>query len=324
MNAKILNRACFRFNYLAGLAAVLFLAANAVVLSCQEQKKAASTAASAQKTFATPQDAASALIQACQHNDAAGLEEILGPSGHDLIDTGEPVKDKKQIEDFAARASEKNAIEIDPKNPARAVLMVGNEDWPSPVPIVKRNGKWLFDSKAGRREVLYRRIGDNELAVIDMLHGYVEAQAEYSLVQHDDSGINQYAQKIISTPGKQDGLAWQNADGSWAGPVGEAIAKVLAEGYTPKTEPYHGYRFKVLKGQGPAAHLGRMSYLVNGFMIGGFALVAVPAEYRITGVNTFIVNNDGVIYQKDLGPDGASIVEKMDEYNPDKTWTAVE
>jgi len=146
----------------------------------------------------------------------------------------------------------------------------------------------------------------------------VDVQKEYSLQAHD--GVNQYAQRIISTPGKQDGLAWKNDDGTWAGPVGEGIAKALEQGYSSKAEPYHGYYFKILKGQGPAAPLGRIDFVVKGIMIGGFALVAVPAEYRVTGVKTFIVSHDGIVYEKDLGPDSLNIAKEMELYNPDKTW----
>ena len=182
----------------------------------------------------------------------------------------------------------------------------------------------MFDSNAGRREVLNRRIGENELTIIDLLNGYVDAQREYSLKQHDGSGVNEYAQQIISTPGKQDGLAWKNADGTWGGPVGDAVAEAIGKGYSLKTEPFHGYLFKTLRAQGPTAPLGQMSYMVKGYMIGGYALVAVPAVYKVTGVNTFMVSNDGIVYEKILGPDGGSIVEKMETYNPDKTWTPVD
>jgi hypothetical protein len=303
------------------LAGILFLPAP---ISTEAQTKPATTGAVAQKTFDTPQAAADALIQAAQSYDVAALDAILGATGHSLISTGEPVKDKSDAQAFAARAQEKNSIAVDPKTPTRATLVIGADEWPTPIPIVQKNGKWSFDSKAGSMEILYRRIGENELTVIDMLQGYVDAQREYSLEQHDGSGVNEYAQRIVSSPGKHDGLAWQNADGSWGGPIGEEIAKAIGEGYSLKTEPFHGYRFKILKGQGPAAPLGQMSYLVKGYMIGGYALVAVPAEFKVTGVNTFIVSNDGIVYEKILGADGPSIVEKMETYNPDKTWTPVE
>ena len=196
-----------------------------------------------------------------------------------------------------------------------------------PIPIVRKNGKWLFDSKAGTREVLYRRIGRNELDAIDVCREFVAAQHAYALEKHDDARVNQYAQKILSTPGRQDGLAWKNPDGTTGGPLGDEVARAIAEGYTKKTqkpEPFHGYVFKVLKGQGPAAPLGRIDFVIEGAMIGGFALAAAPAEYRVTGVKTFIVSHDGVVYEKDLGPKTLEHFKAMERYDPDKTWAAVE
>jgi hypothetical protein len=213
---------------------------------------------------------------------------------------------------------------VDAKNPNSATLLIGSEDWPLPIPIVKRNGKWYFDTKAGREEILLRRIGANELDVIEVCLGYVDAQKEYAEQKHDGSTVNQYAQRIISTPGKQDGLAWKNADGSWGGPVGETVAKALEQGYSEKSQPYHGYYFKVLKGQGPAAPLGEIDFVVGGAMIGGFALAAAPAEYGITGVETFIISHNGIVYQKDLGPDTLKEFKSMERYNPDKTWKATD
>src|SRR4030095_14313554 len=223
-----------------------------------------------------------------------------------------------------AQAKKDTAVVLDPKNPNRATLSVGDDDWPMPIPIVKKNGRWLFDSKAGKRELLYRRIGRNELDAIDVCYDFVDAQHEYALEKHDGSQLNQYAQKIIATPGKQDGLAWRNADGSPAGPLSETLAEAIAEGYTKKSEPFHGYYFKVLKGQGASAPLGKIDFVVKGVMIGGFALAAAPSDYRVTGVMTFIVSHDGVVYQKDLGPKTLEIFQKMDRYNPDKTWSVVE
>ena len=214
----------------------------------------------------------------------------------------------------------KKFVERDLSKPNLAILSIGELDWPLPIPIVKKDGKWFFDSKQGRQELLDRRIGTNELDTIEVCHGFVEAQMEYASVYHDSSEQLQYAQRIISTPGKQDGLYWRNADGSSAGPIGEAIAKALEEGYTSKSEPYHGYFFKVLKAQGPAAPLGDLDYVVNGAMIGGFALVAWPAEYRVTGVKTFMINHAGIVYQKDLGPETAKLASSITRYNPDKTW----
>ena len=192
------------------------------------------------------------------------------------------------------------------------------------MPLVKSGNKWFFDAGAGRQELLYRRIGENELDAIQICHGYVEAQHEYALQPRDGYEVNQYAQRIISTTGKQDGLAWQNADGSWGGPIGEKIARAIDEGYSLSAEPYHGYFFKILKGQGPAASpLGEMDFVVKGVMIGGFALVAAPAEYAVTGVRTFIVSHDGVVYEKDFGPNTLDEFQKMERFNPDKSWNPV-
>jgi len=280
--------------------------------------EAAVTPAVKQKRFATSKKAADALISAAEQFDVPALLEIIGPHGDDLIETADKVQDKERAAAFVAKAREKTLVTPDPKNPNRATLSVGNEDWPYPVPIVKRSGQWFFDTRAGRKEILDRRIGANELDALTICRGYVEVQKEYALQSHD--GVNQYAQKIISTPGKQDGLAWKNEDGTWGGPVAEGIAKALTQGYSSKAEPYHGYYFKILKGQGPAAPLGRIDFVLEGVMIGGFALVAVPANYRITGVKTFIVSHEGIVFEKDLGPNSLEIVKKMELYNPDRTW----
>jgi hypothetical protein len=272
------------------------------------------------KSFDTPQQAADALIKAAGAYDVPVLLALFGPEGKDFVESADAVQDKNHAEDFAKLAAEKNSIQVDPANKNRATLLVGKLDWPLPVPLVQKNGKWSFDGKAGRQEILYRRIGANELDAIQVARGYVEAQKEYASTIHDNSGINQYAQLIFSTPGKQDGLYWKNSDGSSGGPIGEKVAQALEEGYSIGTGGYHGYYFKILKGQGPAAPLGRLDYVIEGVMIGGFALVAVPAEYRVTGVKTFIVNNDGIVYQRDLGPDSLKLVRKMTLYNPDKNW----
>ena len=275
------------------------------------------------KTFDSPQAAVDALLDAADKYDVSALEAIFGPEGDDIIHTGEPARDKKTAADFVAKAREKKEIATDAKTPRRATLVIGAEDWAFPVAIVKNGNKWCFDSKAGLQEILYRRIGGNELDAIQLCHGYVEAQNEYAVMKHGDKVVAEYAQRIISTPGKQDGLAWQNPDGTWGGPIGERIAQIIEQGYA-KGNPYHGYFFKVLKGQGPAAPLGRLDYVVKGMMIGGFALAAAPAEYRVTGVKTFIVSNDGVVYEKDLGPNTLEEFHKMELFNPDPTWHPVE
>jgi len=286
------------------------------------QSAAASTGSA--QLFDTPQKAADALVDAAEKFDVSKLTEIFGPEGDDIVFSGEVAQDRKHAADFAAEAREKKSVSVDPKVGTRAFLLVGKEDWPFPVPLVQKGGKWSFDGKAGQQELLYRRIGANENDAIDICHGYVEAQDEYSLQQRKLYEVNQYAQRIVSTAGKQDGLAWQNADGTWSGPIGENIAKAIEQGYTSSGEdPYHGYYFKILKGQGPAAPLGELDYVVKGVMIGGFALVAAPAEYAVTGVRTFIVSNDGVVYEKDLGPTTLDQFKKMELFNPDKSWTPV-
>jgi hypothetical protein len=285
------------------------------------QSKSPTVTASAQKTFATPEGAAAAFIEATKVFDAPALNEILGPEGEDLVSSEDPVRDKSIAASFNAKAQQRHSVVIDPKNPNRATLIVGEDDFPLAIPIVKRNGAWLFDTKAGRQEVLYRRIGSNELDAIEICRGYVDAQKEYALEKHDDAKVNQYAQRVISTPGKHDGLVWRNEDGSLGGPMSEDIANALQEGYTDKAQPYHGYFFKILKGQGPSAPLGNQNFVVEGAMIGGFALAAAPAHYRVTGVKSFIVSYEGIVYQKDLGPDTLKIFRDMGLYNPDKSWT---
>jgi len=272
------------------------------------------------KEFASAKEAADALVQAAASFDQAALKEILGPESDDIVSSDDPVQDKNRAVAFAEKAKEKSSIDIDKKKADHAILVVGKEDYPLPIPIVKQKGKWFFDTKVGKEEVLNRRIGANELDAIAICRGFVEAQKEYALQKHDDAKVNQYAQRVISTPGKQDGLAWQNPDGTWGGPVGEEVAKALEQGYTERTQPYHGYYFKVLKKQGPAAPGGETDFVVGGAMIGGFALVAAPAECRVTGCKTFMVGPDGVVYEKDLGPDTLKTFQAMDTYNPDKTW----
>jgi hypothetical protein len=283
-----------------------------------------STSSAGARLFDTAQQAADALVDAADKFDVAALTELFGPPGDGVVFSGEFAQDRKRAADFAAEAREKKSVSVDPKSGNRAFLLVGNEDWPFPVPLVKSGQKWFFDSKAGRQELLYRRIGANELDAIEICRGYVEAQHEYALQQRSAYDVHQYAQRIVSTSGKQDGLAWQNPDGTWGGPIGENIARAIEQGYNSAAEPYHGYFFKILKGQGSAAPLGEMDFVVKGIMIGGFALVAAPAEYGVTGVRTFIVSHDGVVYEKDLGPKTLDEFKRMERFNPDKSWIPVQ
>ena len=274
------------------------------------------------RVFPTAQAAARALVEAASNFDKAALLEIFGPDGQDFVSTEDPVRDKSYALAFSSLAKQGNTVVVNSTNPNLATLEVGPGRWPLPVPLVRVAGKWHFDARAGHDEILFRRVGANELDVMEVCRGFVEAQKEYALDLHDDSHIHQYAQRIISTPGKQDGLYWKNVDGSDGGPISEAVAKAIEEGYAAETASvYHGYLFSVLKRQGPAAPLGELDYVIDGAMIGGFALIATPAEYGVTGVQTFIVNYDGIVYQRDLGPDSVALAKQIDRYNPDKTWT---
>ena len=284
---------------------------------------AATPAGAEAQTFDTPEQAADAFIAAADKFDVAAFKRILGPGQEDLVTSGDAVQDRKRAAEFAAHAREKKSVRMDPKDPDRAIMIVGKGDWPAPIPIVKRGGKWSFDAPAGREELLRRRIGGNELDAIEICRGYVEAQYDYAFDKRQGYEANQFAQRIISTPGKHDGLAWRNPDGTLGGPIGERIADAIEEGYTTKSQPYHGYYFKVLTGQGPAAPNGAMDFVIKGVMIGGFALVAAPAEYGSSGIKTFIVSHGGVVYEKDLGATTLEEFKKMQRFNPDKTWTPV-
>jgi len=299
-------------------------AATAFEARAQQPTGTAGTVAATQpvRTFATPKQASDALVEAAANYDVNALERMFGPQFNTVVLSGEGAQDRQRAADFVAKAREKTQVSIDPKSRTRATLLVGNDDWPFPIPIVKRGTKWSFDTAAGKKEILYRRVGANELDAIAICRGYVEAQHEYALKPRSGYDVNQYAQRIISTPGTQDGLAWQNANGMWEGPIGEKVAEAIQKGYS-SGEPYHGYFFKVLKGQGPAAPLGQMDFVVKGLMIGGFALAAAPAEYGKTGVKTFIVSHDGVVYEKDLGPTTLDQFKKMELFNPDMTWKPV-
>lgn len=275
------------------------------------------------KKFDSAQQAADALIAAAQTFNVPALSEILGADSMDLLSSQDPVQDKNIAIEFAGKARTKNMLTPDPQNPKLITLSVGDDDWPLPIPIVRAGKKWAFDTKAGRDEILARRIGRNELDAIEICRGYVEAQHEYASEKHEGARVNQYAQRIVSTPFTRDGLAWRTPDGMWDGPIGEELARAIEQGYSNRSQPYHGYFFKILKKQGPAAPLGELDFVVKGAMIGGFALVATPAQYKVTGVMTFLVGYDGVVYQKDNGTNSVDIFTRMERYNPDKTWTPV-
>ena len=273
-----------------------------------------------QRTFATPQEAIQATIDAAEHNDSAALLQLFGPDGKDILESGDPVQDKESRAEFARSAHEKLRIEQDPTNPDRVTFAVGEQDWPFPVPLVRKDGKWLLDPVTGRLEILARRIGRNELNTMEICRGYVEAQLEYSAEDHTRAGILEYAQHITSSPSKPDGLYSDDASQD-LNLVGKAFAAAAS---AVKPEPFHGYYFRVLKSQGPAATGGAFDYIVNGKMIGGFALVAWPAEYGVSGVETFIINHEGVLYGKDLGLNTPSLARQITRFNPDKSWRPVE
>lgn len=273
--------------------------------------------------FETPQQAADAMIDAAGKFDVTALINLVGAESADILFSGEVTQDKERAKEFATQARQKSDVVVDPETKTRAALIVGKDAWPFPLPIVKRGNKWAFDAPAGRQAILYRRIGSNELDAIHICRGFVEAQYEYAFRKRGGYDANQFAQQIISSPGKQNGLAWKNADGTWGGPIGEKIAHVIEQGHTSGSEPYHGYFFKILKGQGPNAPHGAMDFVVDGVMIGGFALVAAPAEYGVTGVRTFMVSQGGVVYDKDLGPTTLESFKKLELFNPDGSWSAV-
>ena len=317
-----MNSKRFKAAILITSACALLLASALVVRSrVLAQEKQATASAEAQKSFDSPAAGVSALIEAAANFDLTSLSAILGPGSEDLLVTADPVSDKTRAQNFASLAKEKQSLEI-AKNKKQATLVIGPDEWPFPIPIVNRGGKWYFDSKQGRSEIVKRRIGSNELDAIAICRGFVEAQEEYATVIHDDSGLNQYAQRIISTPGKHDGLYWENPDGTAGGPMSVAVAKAIQEGYpTDQQNAYHGYFYKVLKARGPSAPGGEINFVVAGAMIGGFALAAAPAQYGVTGIKSFIVSYEGIVYQKDLGQGGLKTLAQIESYDPDKTWT---
>jgi len=278
---------------------------------------------SAQQDFKTPDEAASALASAAEAGDRKAIVTVLGPDGQDIVSSGDEVADAATRQKFVAAYDAKHQIAMEGDN--KAILVIGQEDFPLPIPLVRKDWLWRFDTSAGREEILFRRIGRDELDAIQSCLAYVDAQNEYAERDRTAAGANTYAQRIISAPGKKDGLYWPTSQGEDASPLGELIAEATAQGYRlgDGRTPFHGYYFKILTKQGPAAPGGELDYIVRGKMIGGFALVAYPAEYRNSGVMTFIVNHTGNVFQKDLGPDTAKLAERMTSFNPDQSWTKV-
>jgi hypothetical protein len=281
----------------------------------------------AQKTFATPEDAVKGLAEAVKAGSLDGVLAMFGPEGKELIDSSEPAIARENQQVFAVAFREQWHLEAAAAD--RKTLVIGNEDWPFPVPIVKVGNVWRFDTAAGKEEVLSRRIGRNELAAIDTVRAYVTAQHRYAADGHDGKPAGLHAVKFQSDPGKQNGLYWPAARGQKRSPLGDLVAQASSEGRAVGTtagqpSPFHGYYFRILTAQGSAAPGGARNYVVKGEMSGGFALVAWPAQYDATGIMTFIVNQDGVVREKDLGPGTDATARRMTTYNPDSSWTVTQ
>ncbi|HMN47251.1 MAG TPA: DUF2950 domain-containing protein [Povalibacter sp.] len=306
---------------LIALAAALSLVA---VTGCQRKDAATpaptSAATTTATTFATPEAAIDALVAAVEGNDVAALKEILGPGIDELLSSGDEVEDRAEREAFIARYREQHMLVAG--GPDRLVLQVGADHWPLPIPLVRGNDGWHLDGEAGADEIVVRRIGANELHTIDVMRGFVEAQEDYAAVAHDGGNTGVYAQKLRSDAGKQDGLYWEAGTGAAESPAGPALAAATSEGYNAaKGEPYHGYLYRILLSQGAAANGGAKDYVVDGKLTGGYALLGWPADYGASGIMTFIVNQDGVVWQRDLGEDTAKAVADITQFNPDEDWT---
>jgi hypothetical protein len=274
----------------------------------------------AQKTFSAPEDAVVALVDAVKANDSMQLIGILGPDARKIMSSGDEVADQQARELFLTAYLEKAELSTEGD---RSILSIGAEEWPLPIPLVKEGSSWRFDTAAGLEEVLFRRIGNNELRTMELCKAYVEAQREYASKGHDGKAKGLYAQKFASSTGKHDGLFWKSEDPNDRSPFGDLAAQAASEGYQKSENapsPFHGYFFRILTGQGASAPGGARSYMVKGEMRDGFALIAYPAEYKNSGVMTFIINGDGTIYQKDLGTDTPKFAMEINVFDPDSSW----
>ena len=285
---------------------------------------ASASVANAQQTFKSPEDAVGALVSATKDNWPKGVMAVLGKEGADIVSSGDKVADETMREKFLAAYDAKHQVTMEGDN--KAVVIIGTEDHPFPIPLTRKGASWQFDTAAGRLEILYRRIGRNELNAIQACLAYVDAQNEYASKDRTGAGSATYAQRIVSRPGKKDGLYWPAAPGDDESPLGEVVAHATTEGYAIGGErtPFHGYYYKILTRQGSMAAGGEVDYVVRGKMIGGFALVAYPAEYGNSGVMTFVVNYAGTVFQKDLGERTERLAERMTSFNPDQTWKKVD
>jgi Protein of unknown function (DUF2950) len=283
--------------------------------------------ATSPRLFSTPEDALKALHGAAQAKDKAALDQIFGSSYKDLL-SGDEVQDAAEFAEFVEHLAEKTNLVKE--SDSKVTLYIGNENWPFPIPIAKKDGQWFFDTEAGREEILNRRVGEDELIAILVCRSYVKAQRDYALKDREGDGVVKYAQKLRSDPGKKNGLFWRSRPGEEVSPLGELVAQARMEGYRKtkavfreESTPFHGYFFKIMTRQGKNAPGGEYNYIINGNMVAGFALVASPSNWGKSGVMTFIVSQQGKVYQKNLGPNTLKIAQAMEEFNPDKTWTLV-
>ena len=274
----------------------------------------------AQEQFGTPEAAVEALVTAARSEDGAAILKVLGPDGKPIVSSGDPVADSNIRQDFVSAYDAKHTIEME--GDGTQTLIIGEDDWPFPIPLINTAGRWQFDTNEGLDEILRRRIGRNELSTIQVSLAYVQAQNEYASLDPAGQGRGVYAQRIVSRPGKKDGLYWPTAEGEEPSPLGDLAAQAAAEGYKTgrRPVPYHGYYYRILTRQGAGASGGAYDYLAKGKMIGGFALIAYPAEYGNSGIMTFIVNQDGTVFQKDLGNRTEKIARRIETFDPDAKW----
>ena len=307
-------------------AAIAFAAPGALAQETKAPAKASAAKAVMQKSFTTPEEAAKALVEAVRASNVDGLLEVVGPKSKSWIFTGDKVSDATEWKNFLEAYDKKNAVKKE--GDSKAILVIG-DDWPFPAPLVKKGDKWAFDAEAGREEVMNRRVGRNELDTIQTMLAIVDAQREYAAKDADGNGYADYAARFMSTPGKKDGLYWETKEGEPQSPLGPVVAQAVREGYIAmgkarKPAPYNGYYYRILTRQGKDAPGGAYDYMVKGKLFGGFAVVAYPASYGNSGVKSFLVNHEGVVFEKDLGPSSAVEASKMKAYNPDKTWSKVQ
>ena len=293
-----------------------------IVLLAGSVLLAAALDAAAQRTFATPEEAAQALVEVAKSGDMEAATALLGPGARDVLESGDPIDDANARAQFVERATEKTTIERE--DGGWAVVSVGKNAWPFAIPLRESDGKWVFDLEEGREELLDRRIGGNELVAISVARAFVDAQREYAAKDPDGDGVQNFASRIMSTEGKRDGLYWPTSEDEEPSPFGPLVAEAVASGYEADSEggrvPYEGYYFKVLTAQGDDASGGAMSYEENGKLTKGFGLVAWPATYGVSGVQTFVVNQLGIVFEKDLGPETGDVAARMTAYDPDRSW----